>query len=156
MPAQRRLWDSSVVIGYLAGDQTIYGARSQIIQQAERGETEMLVSQMAIAETAYLSGQSDDESERLIREFFSRDYIVPVNVDGPVSFVAQRLVRKYRNSPSIRPPDAIHLATAVLWEIPYVETTDGSLMRFDQLEGNPPVSVRLPLYDGRHQMHGLL
>lgn len=156
MPVSRRLWDSSVVIGYLAGDQRLNPACSQIIRQAERRETEILVSQMAIAETAYLRGQSDGDSERLIREFFTRDYIVPVSVDGPVSTVAQNLVRKYRNSPSIKAPDAIHLATAILWRIPVMETIDDPLIRFNQLEGSPRVSVRCPLYDGRQRLPGLL
>ena len=148
MPALRRLWDSSVVIGYLAGYKDIAPNCSQIIQQAERKETEILVSQMARVETAYLEGQSDSESERLIGEFFSREYVIPVNIDTEVSVIAQTLVRKYRANPNIRPPDAIHLATAILWKIPCLETTDLQLIRFDGLEGNPPVSVRRPLYDG--------
>ena len=155
MPTLRRLWDSSVVIGYLAGYQELEPACSQIIQEAERGETEILVSQMAVVETAYLQGQSDQESERLIREFFSRDYIVPVNVDSPISSMAQGIVRNYRNSPSIKPPDAIHLATAVLWQIPCIETTNGPLMRFDRLEGSPPITVRRPIFDGRQQLPGI-
>lgn len=104
MPASRRLWDSSVVIGYLAGDQRIYPVCPQIIRRAELRETEILVSQMAIVETAYLKGISDTDSARLIKEFFSREYIIPVSVDGPVSSLAQDLVRKYRSGPRIKPP----------------------------------------------------
>ncbi len=149
MPASRRLWDSSVIIGYLAGDQRLNPVCSQIIQQAERGETEILVSQMAIVETAYLRGLSDVDSERLIKEFFSREYVISVNVDGPVSSIAQSLVRKYRNNPNIKPQDAVHLATAILWQIPALETVDQPFTRFDGLEGSPPVSVRRPMYDGQ-------
>lgn len=156
MPASRRLWDSSVVIGYLAGDQRLSPVCPQIIQQAESGETEILVSQMAVAETAYLKGLSDEDSERLIREFFGREYIIPVNVDGPISSIAQSLVRKYRNNPGIKPPDAVHLATAILWQIPILETVDQPFTRFDRLEGSPLVSIRFPLYDGRQRIPGLL
>ena len=66
----RRLWDSSVTIGYLAGYQDIYETCSSIIQQAERGETEIVISQMAVAETAYIGDLPDDESAQVIREFF--------------------------------------------------------------------------------------
>lgn len=156
MPVSRRLWDSSVVIGYLAGDQRLSPVCPQIIQQAESGETEILVSQMAVVETAYLKGLSDEDSERLIREFFSREYVIPVNVDGPISSIAQSLVRKYRVNPGIKPPDAVHLATAILWQIPVLETVDQPFTRFDQLEGSPLVSVRFPLYDGRQGILGLL
>lgn len=38
MPPERRLWDSSVVLGYLAGDQRVYPVCPQIIEQAEPRE----------------------------------------------------------------------------------------------------------------------
>jgi predicted nucleic acid-binding protein len=109
---------------------------------------EIVVSEMAKVETAYLSGLPDDESEALIREFFSRDYIVPVSVDDPVSTIARGLIRKYRNGPRLKPPDAIHLATAILWDIPIIHTTDPDLLRLDGREGTPVILVRKPLYEG--------
>ena len=118
-----------------------------IIQQAEAGILEIAVSEMAKAETAYLEGLSDAQSELLIREFFSREYIIPISIDDPVSAIARDLVRKYR-SLKLRPPDAIHLATAILWRIPVLETTDPDLLRLNQMEGNPPITVRKPLYQG--------
>ena len=145
----RRLWDSSVVIGYLTGDQRIHSVCSQIIQQAERGNIEILVSQLAKSECAYIGGESDSGSERIIREFFGREYINSVNLDDAISGIVRGLIRKYRGSPSIKPLDAIHLATAIQWNIPIFETTDNPLLRFNQLEGNPPVTVRRPLYDGQ-------
>ena len=115
-----------------------------------------MVSQMAVVETAYLRGLSDEDSERLIREFFGRDYIITVNVDGPVSSIAQSLVRKYKNNPGIKPPDAVHLASAIFWKIPVLETVDQPLTRFNQQEGSPLISVRFPRYDGRQRIPGLL
>ena len=144
----RRLWDSSVIIGYLAGYLGIEPDCSNIIRQAEAGDLEIVVSEMAKVETAYLTGHSDEESENLIREFFNRDYVIPVSVDGPVSDIARRLIRKYRTSPKLPTADAIHLATAVLWNIPIIETTDTDLLRMDQREGNPPIITRRPLYVG--------
>ena len=147
MPS-RRLWDSSIVIGYLAGYANLEPDCSNIIRQAEAGDLEIVVSEMAKVETAYLAGRSDEESENLIREFFSRDYIIPVGIDAQVSDIARRLVRKYRIYPKLKPPDAIHLATAILWNIPIIETTDTDLLRMDQKEGNPPIITRRPLYVG--------
>ena len=148
MPPIRRLWDSSVVIGYLAGYQDLYPECTLIIQQAERREVEILVSEMAKAETAYLAGRSDNESEDLIREFFGREYIVPVSVDDPVSTIARNLIRRYRNGPKLKPPDAIHLATAILWRVPIIETTDPDLLHVDGREGDPAITVRKPLFEG--------
>ena len=146
MPAPlRRLWDSSVVIGYLAGHTELELQYSQIIGQAEAGDLEIVVSEMARVETAYLKELPDAAAELLIQEFFSREYIIPVSIDEPVSTIARELVRKYRTSPSLKPPDAIHLATAILWRIPALETTDSDLLRLNQLEGNPLITVRKPL-----------
>ena len=144
----RRLWDSSVVIGYLAGDAGLEPHCSQIIGQAEAGGLEIVVSEMAKVETAYLKELPDAESALLIREFFSREYIIPVSLDDPVSAIAQDLVRKYRTPPILRPPDAVHLATAILWRIPILETTDSDLLRLDQREGDPLITIRRPLYQG--------
>ena len=121
MPAQRRLWDSAIVLGYLAGYEELRPMCPQIIQQAQQGEVEIIVSEMAKVETAYLAGRPDAESEDLIREFFSREYIIAVSVDDPVSTIARGLIRKHQG---LTPPDAIHLATAVLWHIPVIETSD--------------------------------
>lgn len=152
MPPSRRLWDSCIVIGYLAGSPDLMPACPGIIRQAEAGILEIAVSEMAKAETAYLEGLSDAQSELLIREFFSREYIIPISIDDPVSAIARDLVRKYR-SLKLRPPDAIHLATAILWRIPVLETTDSDFLQLDQLEGNPLVTVRKPLYQGQQPLN---
>ena len=91
MPSQRRVWDSSVVIGYLAGYPEMAEDCRLIIEQAERGELEILVSAMATIEVAYLAGSDDEDSELRIREFFSRNYIVPVTIDVRVASVARDL-----------------------------------------------------------------
>lgn len=91
-------------------------------------------------------------SERRIREFFGREYIITVNLDDAISAISRTLIRKYRRSPSIKPLDAVHLATAIQWKIPVMETTDNPLLRFDGIEGDPPVSVRGPLFDGQQSL----
>ena len=155
MPASRRLWDSSVIIGYLAGDESVSEHCQLIIEQAERDELEIVVSAVAAAEVAFLGGYSEEDSEDMIREFFGRDYIILVAVDAPLAALARSLVSRYRNEMRIKPADAIHLATAIQLNLPVLETTDGDLLRFDGLEGAPAVVVRRPLYDGPIRMTGL-
>ena len=152
MPAQRRLWDSAIVLGYLAGYEELRPMCLQIIQQAQQGEVEIIVSEMAKVESAYLAGRPDAESEDLIKEFFRREYIIPVSVDDPISTIARGLVRKHRG---LTPPDAIHLDTAILWHVPVIETTDPDLLRLDQQEGNPPITIRKPLYEGPQMFPGM-
>lgn len=155
MPAQRRLWDASVIIGYLAGQQDLAEVCENIIERAEPGEVEIVVSAMATIEVAYLQGLDDQDSEAKILELFSREYIIPAAIDVRVASIAREIVRKYKGGPRIKPPDAAHLATAIQWGIPVVETTDLDLLRLDGLEGNPPVIIRRPLPEGSRRMHGL-
>ena len=149
MPVAHRLWDSNVVIGYLAGYEALTPDCPLIIDQAGRGEIEIVVSVMATIEAAYLVGISDPDSESLIQEFFSRDYIIPVAIDAPVASIARRLIRTYRD---LQPPDAAHIATAIQWHVPVIETTDPDLLRLDGLEGEPRITIRRPLYEGARTM----
>ena len=155
MPLPRRLWDSCVIIDYLAGSARVAEACSRIITQAEKGEIEIVVSTIATIEVAYLQGYDDQDSEARIRELFGRDYIIPISIDARVASEARKLVRKYRSSTNLKPPDAAHLATAIQWEIPVIETTDPDLLKLDGLEGTPPITIRPPLYEGPMLMPGI-
>lgn len=145
MAIPRRLWDSNLVLSYLSGDPNIHRDCDLIIGQAERGELELAVSAIAEVEVAFLPQHPDTESEGIIREFFSRDYIVPIAYDTTVAEKARELIRKYRH---FKPYDAVHMATALLWHIPILETTDPDLLRLDQKEGNPLLIIRRPTYEG--------
>ena len=154
MPGQRRLWDSSVIIGYLGGEADLAEPCGNIVEGAERGELEIVVSVEAGIEVAYLDGLDDDTSEAIIRELFDREYILLVAVDARVAAIARGLIRKYRNGPKLKPKDATHLATAIQWRIPVLETNDRDLLRLDGLEGDPPVTIRRPYYEGTPRMTG--
>ena len=152
MPARRRLWDSCIVIGYLAGYEQLKPDCPRIIEQASGGQIEIVVSAMATVEAAYLEGYSDQDSEALIKEFFGRDYIIPIGMDVRIAEIARGLIRKYRTK--LKPPDAAHLATAIQWRIPIIETTDPDLLQLNQLEGNPLITIRKPLYEGPQELPG--
>ena len=155
MPKPRRLWDSCVIIDYLAGTPAVAETCSQIIAQAERGELEIVVSTMAAIEVAYLTGIDDQDSEAKIKEFFGRNYIIPVSIDIQLASLVRDLVRRHKDSLKIKPPDATHLATAQQWNIPLVETTDTDLLRFNRVVGNPSIIVRRPLYEGTQRLPGI-
>lgn len=146
MAVPRRLWDACVVLAYLSGDTQVKPACDLIINQAESRQLEIVVSTIAEAEVAYLPGLSIEDSEAKIREFFSREYIVVVSYDSPIARIARRLIRNYR--PGLKPADAVHMATALQWRIPILETIDPDLLKLDGKEGNPPIIIRKPLYQG--------
>ena len=103
MPAQRRLWDSCVIIDYLVGRAGVAESCSNIIEQAERGEIEIVVSALATIEVAYLQGFDDQDSEAKIREFFGRSYIIPAAIDVRVASLARDLIRKYKGGLRLKP-----------------------------------------------------
>ena len=155
MSPSRRLWDSSIVLGYLSGNPTLAETCPQILEQAVRGEIQIVVSTMAATEVAYLAGLDDQDSEGKIREFLSRDYIILAALDVRVATTARELIRQYRNTRSLKPPDAIHLATALNLGIPVLETMDRDLLRLDRSVGIPPIIIRQPLYEGSRRLPGL-
>lgn len=154
MPIPRRLWDSNVVIGYLAGQQDLQPDCDLIIEQATNGELEIVVSFMAQIEVAFLEGMPEAEAEARIQEFFSREYIIPVAFDVAVARITRGLIRRLRPR-GIKPPDATHLAAAVLWNIPIIETTDPDLLSLDQQVGDPLIIIRRPKYEGPQRLLGV-
>lgn len=152
MAVPRRLWDSNLVLSYLSGDTQVQPDCDLIITQAEQGQLELVVSTMTQAEVAFLQGLSDSDSEAKIREFFSRNYVITASYDITVAKIARRLIRTYR--PNFKAPDAVHMATALLWHIPILETTDTDLLRLDRKEGNPPLIIQKPKYQGKQPLPG--
>lgn len=147
-PLPRRLWDANVICGYLSGSNNpdIMPACGLIIDSAKRGEWEIVISTMSESEVAYLPGFSAQDAEARILEFLSRDYVIRAASDISVAKIARRLIRAHR--PGLKGADAVHMATALLWNIPILETIDLDLLRLNSREGNPPLIIRKPLYEG--------
>lgn len=154
MAIPRRLWDSCVILGYLSGQKDIKTDCEQIIQQCERGELEIATSTLAQAEVAYIQGLSPQESEALILDFFSRKYVIPIAFDIAVARTARRLIRAYKNH-KLKPADAVHIATAIQWNLPIIETMDPGLLALSKKEGNPSLIIRRPRYEGPAKLLGL-
>jgi predicted nucleic acid-binding protein len=146
MALPRRLWCSCTIIDFLKGEER---ARPciDIIRQCERRQLEIVVSALAMAEVAKLDSPAE-EAERRIKEFFSRDYLIAIPVDQRVAEMARSLVQQHSG---LHGPDAVHVATALVYGVPVVETFDDRLLRLDIAESVAGLTVRLPLYDGGEQ-----
>lgn len=77
----------------------------------------------------------------LLRKFFRRSYFRIRNVTRAISESAQELVWNH----SIRPKDAIHVATALSDGIAVLETFDQLLIDRSGKVGSPPLQIRKPL-----------
>jgi predicted nucleic acid-binding protein len=145
MPPVRRVWDSCTIINYLAGRQVAADCQF-IINQAERGELEIVVSAFAEAEVVKLDGELQQDSEELIREFFGRNYIIRAALDIPVAALVRELVR---NNKGLKPYDAIHIATALHHKIPILETYDERMIKLGSgKSGSLPLIIRNPTFEG--------
>jgi predicted nucleic acid-binding protein len=139
MAKPRRLWDASVIIDYLKGTGEA-GVCDDIIEHAGKGDLEIAVSMLAHAEVAKVDGSERDEG--LIQEFFSRPYVISIAVTRQVTAEARRLVR---DGLVKRSADAIHAATALVYKIPILETTDLDDFKSVNGVGEPPLEVRKPV-----------
>lgn len=155
MPPSRRVWCSCVILDYLKGESKVQAQCELIIEAGERGETEILVSALAECEVARIDPPLTDDAEAMIREFFGRPYVVRVVLDPPIAEIARELVRTY----GLKGADAAHVATALHWNVPVFETTDGEVLR--KLSGTSgrvlgqPLTVREPLWEGQRRMDDL-
>lgn len=136
----RRVWDASTIIRYLAGSEDAKPDVPRIIDDAVRGDTEIVVSAIAECEVAKLEGYDAAAAKSLITNFFNRPYILRATVDPFVSRETRRLVRER----GLKPPDAIYVATAIRLQVPLLETYDNKLLALDGEEGNPTVAIRKP------------
>ena len=82
----------------------------------------------------------------MFEQFLEQDFVVEVQVDHQVAITARRLLRAH---PGLKkPPDGIHLATAMLFNLDEMHTFDGeNLLSLDgkvmRLDGRPS-TIRKP------------
>lgn len=142
---ERRAWCSCLIIDYLVGAERSKAACEQLIDRARDGAVEILVSALALAEVAKING--DSQAERTIQEFFRRPYVKVAQLDWEVAEETRKIMRAVSK---LKPGDAIHLATAVRWKAPILETWDtDDLVPLDGRFG--PV-VRTPIPEGQARL----
>jgi predicted nucleic acid-binding protein len=99
-----------------------------VLDAAERGVIEIVVSAIALVEVLARNRTSEIDDQR-IRDFFDNDYILLVNVDKHLGEFARRLM--LAGHPGLKPPDAIHLATACVANVDEFHTFDDTLLALD-------------------------
>ena len=103
----------------------------ETIKRAEVGEIEIVTSAFTLAEVCKRPPDPTSPANNL-PSFFNQKYILLVNVDKEVSLKAQSLL--LANLAGLKPPDAIHLASALIAEISVFHTFDDRLLtKSDQL-----------------------
>jgi predicted nucleic acid-binding protein len=121
-------WDSCAFISRLQGDADRIDALEYWTDEAAEGRAQIVTSTMAIAEVAFLNRESTEaelEADvRQILDYFRNDYITVLNVTTRIAEDAAAIGRMY----GAKPPDAIHIATALFAECAALHTYDGKRM----------------------------
>lgn len=148
--ADQRYWDSTVFFAWLADQHDAQEQCARIIRRAEEGEIEIVTSALAIAEVLWLPDKPppDPKNRGEIRRFFQHDYIIPVEIDRRTALRAQDLVWDYDE---VKPKDALHLASALVAEVPVFDTFDEPLQKLDGKIGNPPLRIGEPYVEPRSE-----
>jgi predicted nucleic acid-binding protein len=108
----------------------------EVIESAKKGNIEILTSALCLAEVCKHPDLRTSQTSDKIAAFFEREFIFVVNVDTAVGERARGLMMSGHSG--LKPPDAIHLATALLTVgVDEMHTFDGRLLDLDGLLSKP-------------------
>lgn len=99
-----------------------------VIKEAEAKKLEIVTSSLSLAEVCKSTGLKAQDEE-IIAQFFENDYILLVAVDRMIGERARNLMMS--GLPGLKPPDAVHLATAAITAVDAMHTFDGKLLALD-------------------------
>ena len=117
---------------------------NHVIQQATGKLVEIATSGLALAEVCK-DPSVKGEDEDVLSDFFRNEYILIVPLDRYVGTLARHLLQA--GHPGLFPPDAVHLATAVVADATEFHTFDKALLKLDGKIVKPSggvLSIRKP------------
>jgi predicted nucleic acid-binding protein len=135
----RIYWDANAWIAYIrkempAADNSIKEPRFEmcrdVLRRAERGEVEIATSAFTLSEVCKRRGEAYDGTVNL-PAFFDQRYILVIPVDKQVGLLAQNL--QLSSVGGLKPADATHVASALIWNVPILHTFDAPLRKLDGL-----------------------
>jgi predicted nucleic acid-binding protein len=150
MVEDKRYWDSDVFLGYFNEEPDKYSACEGVLEAANDGKILIVISALTLAEVLYAKKQPklpiDKRAE--IESFFKSPFISVQNVTRKIAEKARDIV--WDNN--IRPKDAIHVATALTYKIPVLNSFDQQLLKYNKALGNPRLRIEKPHEPGQHHL----
>jgi predicted nucleic acid-binding protein len=120
-------WDSCAWIGLINEEPDKIDACRHVIDLAQNGDLEIWTSTYTLAEVfkkkceTVWTGLPEDK-DLIFEDFLNQDFVIYAQVDVDVGKMARRLLRRH---PELKkPPDAVHLATAIIHGCDEFHTTD--------------------------------
>lgn len=108
-----RYWDSNAFLGWLNQVPSQFGILDSIIQDGRASRVRLVTSTVTYAEVFYTNASPTDAQVTAIKELFGQSWIVPVQLDRPTAELARELLFVFAKNDGLKPPDAIHLASAL-------------------------------------------
>jgi predicted nucleic acid-binding protein len=144
-------WDSDAYLGWLQEEAGKVDLCAGTIERARGGEVLIVSSTLTLAEVLWMKGGPRVPAEKAakVRAFFRHSYIRLWTVTRSVAEDAQDLVWSH----SIKPKDAIHVATALVAKCPTLETFDDQLLAKSSTVGSPPLVIRKPVPPKQGRLH---
>ena len=136
---KRVYWDSCAWIAYIRKEmpggenfftEPRYEMCRAVLKRAEAGDLEIATSAFTLAEVSKRRKEMTGPAINLAA-FFDQRFILLIPVDKQVGLMAQNL--QLTGVGSLKPQDAIHAASALVWSIPILQTFDGPLSKLDNV-----------------------
>jgi predicted nucleic acid-binding protein len=115
----------------------------QVLKSAESKEIKIITSAITLSEVIRVKDMQriSQGQEAILHDFFQHEYIIIVSADLFVATKARRLIHEF---PSLKPMDAIHLATAIRAKVAEMHTYDDKLLALSEKIGIPPLRICRP------------
>lgn len=136
-------WDANPFCAVFNKEADRLDACLSVLRAAERGELKIVSSSITLTEVVRVRGEPriGRGEEATLYDFFQNDFLVFVNVEWFVATQARRLIHDF---PSLKPMDAIHLATALRGKVAEMHTYDDVLCDLSGKIGVPPLIISQP------------
>lgn len=127
MARDQYYWDSNAFSGHLNDEADKVAECEPVLKEGEKGHILLVTSALTIAEVLFIrpgGPKLPPEKREAVERFFKADYITVRNVTRATAELARDVFWDH----GIKPKDAIHVATACLFNIPVLHTFDGDLL----------------------------
>ncbi len=147
-------WDSDVLIHALQRTPGHLAELEPLITEAENGNIQILLSTFTLMEIYKdLDGVNaiSKEDDELITAFFENPYFIFKDVTHPIALSTRQISREF----GIKPKDAVHVATALYYNVPVLFSYDDGLLKKSGKIGNPPLEIIKPFWTGQPTLVGM-
>lgn len=125
----RVYWDACAWLGLLNDEPNKRHGLDQVWAMAQAGKVQIWTSAFSLAEVYKVKCEGDwalldPTNDAKINNLFEQDFVETVQLDSEIGKLAKTLLRTHEKLK--KPSDAVHLATAVYWDLDQFHTYDGN------------------------------